>query len=139
MQSHNPIKILLHQVDPRVQGAIKQSINRLLALGLSDDSQDIRISVFTALDPALDPYLASPVNVDLLFTATKDESFEVRSAVMKCIARLTQQDPPRILPLLRKIWVGLMKEVTSERERSKSAQESLLLVQSLLQVGGCLE
>jgi hypothetical protein len=47
--------------------------------GLSDASGDTRIAVFSSLSPALDPFLASPVNVDVLVLASRDEAFEVKA------------------------------------------------------------
>lgn len=56
----------------------------------------------------------------------------MRQHAIKCLARITRQDSPRLLPLLRKAWVTLMELVTMGPARA--AQESLLLVQTLLQV-----
>lgn len=121
---------------PPVALAIKQALNHLLTAGLSDTNVEIRYHIFSSFPPSLDPFLTQTPNLGILVHATYDESFDVRSAVIKVIARLAQEDQCHVLPILRKIWVTLMEQV---RDRlggggSEAAQKSLLLLQSLCSV-----
>lgn len=108
-------------------------ISKLLSLAVTDPSAEIRSEVLMALDPKLDPHLAQPANVRLLFVALNDEVFKIRLPAIRVIGRLTRSNPAYVIPPLRKTLMQLLTELEyskGSRAREESASMLAALVQS---------
>lgn len=108
-------------------------ISKLLTLAVSDPSADIRSEILMSLDSKLDPHLAQPANVRLLFVALNDEVFNIRLPAIKVIGRLTRSNPAYVIPPLRKTLMQLLTELEyskGSRAREESASTLAALIQS---------
>ena len=114
-------------------------LERLLMVGVADENELIRVSVFSSITPRLDPYVAQSENLTCLLDAVNDESVEVCSAAMAVIARLAKHTPNVIMPQLRKILIQLLRQLEQNedyrlRENSinRLRENSIILLTELI-------
>ena len=102
-------------------------IKRLLELGVADSDPDIRCTVLLALDERFNKHLAKPENIQSLFLAVNDSSFEVRQAAIIIIGRLTGINPAHVFPALRKTLVNLAMSIRNSKS-VKSQEDGAKLI-----------
>ena len=77
-----------------------QILDRLLIMGVGDDSLQIRVQIFNSLTPSLDHVVSLTENVHCVIEALNDESLEVRMAAMTVISRLAHYDTLHVMPVV---------------------------------------
>jgi FKBP12-rapamycin complex-associated protein len=110
---------------------LEQVLDRLLLLGVGDDKDDIRASVFESLRPSLDHLISESENVHCLIEALNDESFEVRASAMSVLSRVAHFDTLHVMPLVRQTLVKLMRQLQNSKD-THLKQESVQLLQALV-------
>lgn len=108
-----------------------QVIDRLLMLGVGDESQEIRANVFLSLPPSLDHVVSHSENVHCLIEALNDESFDVRAAAMSVLSRVAHYDHVHVMPLVRLTLSKLMRQLHNTKDQLLR-QESVQLLQAMV-------
>mmetsp|Transcript_26418 Transcript_26418/g.39200 ORF Transcript_26418/g.39200 Transcript_26418/m.39200 type:complete len:2632 (+) Transcript_26418:19-7914(+) len=108
-----------------------QVMDRLLMLGVGDESEHIRVHVFLSLPPSLDHIISNSENVHCLIEAMNDESFDVRSAAMSVFARVAHYDTVHVMPLVRLMLSKLMRQLHNSKD-ILLRQESVQLLQAMV-------
>jgi FKBP12-rapamycin complex-associated protein len=108
-----------------------QTIERLLIMGVGDDSDEIRTLVFSSFTPALDEALSRTSNMYCLIEALSDESLSVRAASMTVLSRVARFNTLRIMPIIRLELKRLISSLNLTQDQ-KVKKESVTLLQSLV-------
>jgi hypothetical protein len=108
-----------------------QILDRLLMLGVGDDSAEIRVRIFSAFTPTLDHVVVQSANVHCLLESLNDESLEVRAASMSVLARAAHYDALHIMPVVRLMMKRLMRLLQNTAD-STLRMESVHLLQALV-------
>jgi hypothetical protein len=108
-----------------------QILDRLLMLGVGDDSVDIRLRIFLNFTPTLDHVVVQSANVHCLIEGLNDESLEVRSAAMSVLARAAHYDALHIMPVVRLMMKRLMRLLQNTPD-PMLRMESVQLLQALV-------
>jgi FKBP12-rapamycin complex-associated protein len=108
-----------------------QTIERLLIMGVGDDSDEIRTLVFSSFTPALDEALSRTSNMYCLIEALSDESLSVRAASMTVLSRVARFNTLRIMPIIRLELKRLVSSLNLTQDQ-KVKKESVTLLQSLV-------
>eukprot|EP01038_Epipyxis_sp_PR26KG_P011143 gene11143-14952_t len=107
-------------------------IDRLLIMGVGDDSKDIRKKIFISITPALDHLVCLSENVHCVAEAVNDEDLSVRSASMTVLSRVAHYDPLHIMPIVRLTMKRLILSLQSKSSDNVTKKESVQLLQSLV-------
>jgi len=79
-------------------------LERLLMVGVADDDEDIRLTVFNSITKALDPFVAKAENLSCVLDAINDESIKVRGMGRTegnsayCLSTISNTSLPPSLP-----------------------------------------
>eukprot|EP00771_Trimastix_marina_P000832 gnl/Trimastix_PCT/1865.p1 GENE.gnl/Trimastix_PCT/1865~~gnl/Trimastix_PCT/1865.p1 ORF type:complete len:1904 (-),score=747.44 gnl/Trimastix_PCT/1865:385-6096(-) len=87
---------------------VLEILNRLLMLAVGDPDKPVRCSVLLALDSRFDNFLSQNKYLQTLFLLLNDDSFTVRRHVIEILGRLSNLNPARVLPLLRKTIIRVL-------------------------------
>lgn len=102
-------------------------LERLLMVGVADDDEDIRLTVFNSITKPLDPFVAKAENLSCVLDAINDERINVCSAAMSVIARLAYHSPTVIMPQLRNILVQLLRQL-EQNDEPRLLENSIILL-----------
>lgn len=108
-----------------------QILDRLLIMGVGDDSCLIRQKVFTSFTPALDRLLSLTDNVHCLIEGLNDEILQVRVAAMTVLGRVAHFDSLHVLPTVRLVLKRLIFTLNTSQD-SRVKLESVQLLQALV-------
>jgi FKBP12-rapamycin complex-associated protein len=108
-----------------------QVMDRLLMLGVGDESEEIRAHVFQSLPSSLDHVISTAQNVHCLIEAMNDESFSVRAAAMSVLSRVAHYDAVHIMPLVRLVLSKLMRQLHNSKDHLLR-QENVQLLQEMV-------
>lgn len=115
------------QLSAKSLQAVQFVLKKLLILGVSDTSMEVRKEVLEAMDPKIDPHLSQPENIQLLFMALNDEILQIREVVITILGRLSKVNPAYIIPILRKTMIELLTDIEySSNTRNKEESAKLL-------------
>ena len=106
-------------------------LERLLMVGVADDCEEIRLSIFNSMTPRLDPFMAKAENLTCLLDAINDESISVCNSAVGVIARLAFHCPRVIMPQIRKILVQLLCQL-KQKEDTRLLRNSIVLLTELI-------
>lgn len=90
---------------------VSEVIEKLLAVGIADPDNSIRLAVLNSLDTRFDKHLAQASNLRLLFIALNDEIFQIRELSLSIICRLAHLNPAYVMPSLRTTLIHLLVEL----------------------------
>jgi len=110
---------------------ILQVLDRLLILGVGDDSVEIRVLVFSSLSPSLDQVITLTENMHCLIEALNDENLNVRIAATTMFSRCGHYDTLHIMPVMRLTMKRLILTLTSSRDYTIK-KESVQMLQALV-------
>jgi hypothetical protein len=110
---------------------VLQTLDRLMMMGVGDDSQEIRARVFNSLAHSLDCVISYAENIHCLIEAINDEALEVRIAAMKVIARVAHHDTLHIMPVMRLTIKRLILTLMNSKDATVK-RESVQLLQALI-------
>ena len=110
---------------------ILQVLDRLLILGVGDDSVEIRVLVFSSLSPSLDQVITLTENMHCLIEALNDENLHVRIAATTMFSRCGHYDTLHIMPVMRLTMKRLILTLTSSRDYTIK-KESVQMLQALV-------
>ncbi|PRT55035.1 Serine/threonine-protein kinase TOR2 [Wickerhamiella sorbophila] len=115
------------QVSVNALETVHVVLEKLLTVGVTDTSSDIRLEVLQAMGPKLDPHLAQPEHIKLLFMAMNDELFAIRQVAVSILGRLSKINPAYVIPTLRKTMIELLTNMEySSNTRYKEESAKLL-------------
>lgn len=86
-------------------------IEKLLDVGVTDQIDSIRNTIFASLDERYDSHLGAAENLQSLFLALNDERFSIREQAISIIGRLAVRNPAYVMPSLRKALIELVTEL----------------------------
>jgi len=120
-------------VDPALEEfqVILQILDRLLIMGVGDDSEAIRVRVFDSLTPSLDHVISFTENMHCLLEALNDESLDVRIAAMNVISRVAHFDTLHVMPVMRLTMKRLILTLINSKD-SVVKRESVYMLQALI-------
>eukprot|EP00981_Chlorochromonas_danica_P006380 scaffold1365_cov163-Ochromonas_danica.AAC.70 len=110
---------------------LHQILDRLLIMGVGDDSHIIRCKVLAAITPAMDRALAQTDNVHCLVEALNDDWLGVRIAAMTILGRVAHYDLLHIMPIIRLMLKRLLSTLALAQD-SKVKLEHVLILQALV-------
>ncbi|MDP2439819.1 MAG: DUF3385 domain-containing protein, partial [archaeon] len=116
---------------------VSEVLEKLLALGVTDQSERLRTTIFKSLDERYDSHLGNSENLQSLFLALNDEVFEIRSYAMAIIGRLALRNPAYVMPSLRKKLIQLVTELHFSSD-FRIQEECCKLLMSLIRSAGRL-
>lgn len=106
-------------------------VERLLTMGVGDDSQEIRCLVFSSFTPVLDEVLSKVGNVHCLIEGLNDEGLSVRTSAMTVLSRIARFNTLRIMPVIRLELKRLVGTLNTTQDHSVK-QESVRILQALV-------
>jgi len=106
--AHAVSQLLLRPADPvpgRSTAAVlvSETLQELLAIGISDPAVEIRRAIIGSLAPAYDVYVSQDNLLRFIFIALNDEDYVVKMKTMAVIRRVVHTNPAFVLPALRKV------------------------------------
>lgn len=127
------IDIILPGVEPQSPEFyfIYQILDRLLIMGVGDDSSEIRTLVFNSVTPSMDMALSMTDNVHCLIEALNDEVLVVRAAAMTVLSRVAHYDELHVMPVVRLTLKRLISSLSTTRDLL-AKQESVHILQALV-------
>ncbi|ETO28610.1 phosphatidylinositol kinase Tor2 [Reticulomyxa filosa] len=115
------------QAARHLNNAISDVMDKLLSVGMTDQSWTIRSAIFGSLHTPLDHHLGQSSALRALQLALNDEVFEVRKQVLKVLGRLAQRNPAQVIPYLRKTLTQLLTELQYSRDITIQQESAELL------------
>jgi FKBP12-rapamycin complex-associated protein len=110
---------------------LHQTIERLLIMGVGDDSEEIRGLIFNSITPAMDEAISRTSYAHCLVEALNDESLNVRASAMTVLARVARFDTLHIMPVIRLEIRRLIFNLSVTQDHQVK-QESVRILQSLV-------
>ena len=123
----NRAKTALYESDKILRTTLPKIIN----IGVTDPSYDVRLAIVSSLDSRFDPFLAQVDNLNSLFIALYDENFRVREYIVCILGRLSEANAAYVMPALRKFLLQLLKEL-QYTEVPKARERCSVLLGNLL-------
>lgn len=108
-----------------------QIIDRLLLLGVGDDSPKIRKRIFSSFSASLDYAIHQSENLHCLMEGLEDESMEVRTAAMALLSRVAQYNTLQIMPILTVNLKRVLKHLQTTKDNFLR-QENVQLLQAIV-------
>jgi hypothetical protein len=111
-------------------------LDRLLTVGLADESSAVRAAVFGGLcrSRRLDPFVAA-ADTRCVLEAANDEAFEVRRSVIVVIARAARHQPGALAPFVRRAIVQLVNHLEVSQDAGHKRERALLLTDLVSHAG----
>lgn len=104
---------LLHfELSAESTSLMEEILQKLLRMATSDSSPIVRLCVIRGLDERYYPYLCQLNLLSPLFLTLEDEALAVKACGLQLVGRLARLNPALILPVLRKLLIGLIIELS---------------------------
>ena len=103
--------LLMFELSADSASIVEEVLQQLVKLGTSDSSPVVRLCIIRGLDERYHPYLCQQNLLSPLFLMLEDEALAVRACTLQLLGRLARLNPALILPVLRKLLVGLIIEL----------------------------
>lgn len=113
------------------ESIIGEVVERLLILGITDQTPIVRLTALSSIHPKFDQYLTTSPNLPSLFISLNEEMFKVRQVAISLIGRLSSFFPSLFLPPLRKLLLQLLTKLEFSKE-PKAKEEVLLYLGNLI-------
>ncbi|KII74537.1 Serine/threonine-protein kinase mTOR [Thelohanellus kitauei] len=91
--------------DRRFKTKTRDTLDKLVEVGISDVERDIRLFVLTYLAEYNQPRLCTPRILSLLALGLYDESLEIRGVVIELLGNLSTKDPSGVNHILEKYYL----------------------------------
>lgn len=111
--------------------AVSSMISRLLEVGVSDISLDVRMAVLTSFSPEFDVLLSREANVATLLLLLADEAFAMKLEVISLLGRTASLNPAAVLPPMRLQLIRVITELRNFPDQRFKEQATLLLCRLL--------
>lgn len=108
----NDTSLLLFEISTDSASIMEEVLQKLLRMASSDSSPVVRLCVIRGLDERYYPYLCQLNLLSPLFLMLEDEALAVRACALQLLGRLARLNPSLILPVLRKLLIGLIIELS---------------------------
>ena len=127
-------KTLLHfELTSDSASIMEEILQRLLKIGTSDPAPVVRLCVIRGLHERYYPYLCQLNLISSLFLMLEDEALAVRACALQLLGRLARLNPSLILPVLRKLLIGLIIELSCGAGSSVGRETATRLLVVFLQ------
>lgn len=107
---------------------MEEVLQKLLRMAASDSSPAVRLCVIRGLDNRYDAYLCQLNLLSPLFLMLEDEALAVRACTLQLLGRLSRLNPASILPMLRKVLIDLIIELSCGAGNSSGREAAMRLV-----------
>lgn len=104
--------LLLFELSTDSASIMEEVLQKLLRMASSDSSPVVRLCVIRGLDERYYPYLCQFNLLSPLFLMLEDEALAVRACTLQLLGRLSRLNPALILPVMRKLLIGLIIELS---------------------------
>lgn len=111
--------------------SVAMILDRLLQLGIGDNSAEIRFSIFNSIPASLDHMVVRSQYIYCLVEGLNDESIQVRAATMTVLSRVAHYDPLHLMPILRLTIERLIKQLQHSKD-PQLRQESVQLLYAIV-------
>ena len=113
----------LYVTDPIVKqsswhaiAVVRTVVTELLNAAISDPDPTIRRDIMQSLDAKFDSHLADQENIRKIIMAIDESDFEVRTAAVAIVGRLTSKNPAYVFPPLRKLLANFTQAIRSSED-----------------------
>lgn len=106
----------------------EEILQQLVKLSASDSSPIVRLHIIRGLDERYDSYLCQQNLLQPLFLMLEDEALAVRASALQLLGRLARLNPALILPVLRKLLVALIIELSCGAGNSVGRETAARLI-----------
>jgi hypothetical protein len=124
------VSLLAFDLSSESTSIMEEVLQNLLRMAASDSSPAVRLCVVRGLDERYDSYLCQLSLLKPLFLMLEDEALAVRACTLQLLGRLARMNPALILPVLRKVLIELIIELscTSGNSNGRESSTRLLVV-----------